>query len=329
MNRHEVLVELGYLEGYITSDKFVVVGDAARCIRGLTERTDLIQIDLMNPNDLDKLSEVNPELVPVTDDTGIRTVNLGTVAVRDISDCKPGCTYDKPKNTRYNCQRFDILSTEKLNLGYPYKPYTSVIGTFNSSGEYRRKVSGWVKKHLDLNYNTQSFVDMFISYMNKSSFNDHRDYWRVIDWLNSHIAKLRYIPDFSGLSFGLVVEARVGRFSIQVPYALSTDPERAMVYWPYKLDKFNQMDIIQKLDYVESLCSFIPFRIFQEDLSDSNSHLWSHFKKDDYTMRILKRYLDSLEHQPSDDVYYFIKHSMKHGYYLQRDLELSPKKAKK
>ena len=204
-------------------------------------------------------------------------------------------------------------------LPYPYEAYTKFNRSRKESfDKYKDKIYSWVENNTSSMDITKHIENAF-SYIEDSKINI-----AIKEWFYNHSDKLRYIGDFSGLDFGIQFEEEYEKTSIRFPMRI--DEEDKQLYPSYDENIFKSMQIISRLEWMYSNCEFIPFRIIYEDIYVNNyySHKFSHIKKNKYIMDLLKGYIENLNFQPKDDVYYFVMYN-KLGYYLKRDLDKSPK----
>lgn len=205
-------------------------------------------------------------------------------------------------------------------LPYPYEAYTKFNRQHTHGFDsYKNQIYGWVENNTS-SVDIKSRIDIAFSYVEDSEYNKD-----IKEWLLSHIDKLRYIGDFSGLDFGLQIMEEYERVSFRYPSHISE--EDIQLYQSYNENTFKEMNCINRLEWMYTYCEFIPFRIIYEDYYEDNcSHKFSHIKRDSYTMSKIKGYLENAKFQPRDEIYYFILFSPKtKSYYLKRDLCKSPK----
>lgn len=203
-------------------------------------------------------------------------------------------------------------------LPYPYEAYDhhcrSILRDFD---EYRNMIYGWVEKNT-FNVSTDFIIDKF------DKFGNIQTNQIVKLWVQEHPDKVRYIPDFSGLAFGICIDERVEKVYVRYPHI--SKEEDKVLYPDYDQEVFESMDITAKLDWMNEHCVFIPFRVLHEIIEvGGDSYKFSHIKNNNRMMQYLSEYLSKLDFQPKDDVYYYIC-ANKHGFvYLKRDLNMSPK----
>lgn len=207
-------------------------------------------------------------------------------------------------------------------LPYPFEAYKG-INKMESFNDYRKRIYDWVDKHTsNIDIEKENIEKMF-SLVEPSDQNN-----AAKQWMLKHIDKLRYIYDFSGLAFGIVINEKTEDVWITFPYYINEDDR--ILYPGYDEISFKSMNMVEKLEWMYTYCEFIPFCVAHEyiDLSSSSiSYKYSHIKRDYWAMKMLDTYLNDLKYQPSDNVYYFIKFNSKtRVWYLKRDLEKSPKR---
>lgn len=212
-----------------------------------------------------------------------------------------------------------MYNLEPYILPYPYEAYDEFNRMQNYIfEEYKNKIYSWVKKN-SWNYCKETLTVYIRSCDDDSEFNKD-----IQEWLFNHLDKIRYIFDFSGLSFGIQFEQRLNQFDIRYPIYIRENDKP--LYPSYDEKTFGYMGIIDKLEWMYDHCEFIPFRIIVEDLYDEYSHKFSHIKTNTDIMEKLVDYLVGLQYSPSDNVYYYICFdSKKKRWYLKRDLRMSPK----
>lgn len=215
------------------------------------------------------------------------------------------------------------LDLTRYVLPYPYEAYTEFKRRDKSFEDYKNKIFGWVEENT-----MQCDVAQYINSI-FSIFSENSEYYNSIKmWLLNHLDKIRYIGDFSGLAFGVQVDEENESVSVRRPGYMTEEDK--VLYPDYDEDLLNDMDIINKLEWLYKHCEFIPFCILHEDiwLPDA-SHKFSHIKRNKFVMNHLNNYLANSKFQPSDNVYYFLRFNSKTGgYYLKRDLDKSPKRTK-
>lgn len=206
-------------------------------------------------------------------------------------------------------------------LPYPYEPFDHYERNKRTFADYKKEIYAWVQRNVSSYDDTCYVMDQLLPDDCVSTVENDQ----VIDWMNQHISKVRYLSDFSGVSFGIVYNQEGERFEILYPNPDDCDKE---LLPDYNRDKFKDLCIIDKLEWLDAHCEeFIPFRVYYEDFDDDRSHKFSHIKKDSMTMSNLDSYLKDLEYPPRDEIYYSIHYSHRSNtWYLKRDLEKSPKK---
>lgn len=111
--------------------------------------------------------------------------------------------------------------SEVTHIPYPYNQYTAVNAScLNSSfDEFKKMIYGWVEEN---NLKNAGKIDFDYIFDENDMFNlDNQEKKKIRKWLNSHSDKIIYIPDFSGLEFGIVVDQRYLKFEIDRPSKIS------------------------------------------------------------------------------------------------------------
>lgn len=204
---------------------------------------------------------------------------------------------------------------EKIPL--PYTPYKYDFEKM-SFEQYRNMVYRWVEG------NTKYIADNDVKDFVASTLDLVPEYYHPeIEWLLTHLDKVRVMSDFSGLAFGIQIDEEGERFGINYPSPFSS---KLSLFEGYNPEEFSNLSMIGKMEWMYKHCEFIPFRIINENYFDyTKSHKYSHWKRDAGTMSRLKEFLANSTYPPSDRVFYFVKFSKERGWYLQRDFEKSPK----
>lgn len=214
-----------------------------------------------------------------------------------------------------------VMDLTQYILPYPYEAYNKYNRARKEFEIYKNTIYGWVMRNTS-SMSVSSHIDHAFSYIEKTNQNTS-----VKSWLLKHSDKLRYIGDFSGLEFGIIFDEESEKILIRFPSHIDTDD--IPLYPSYDENVFKDMDIVDKLEWMNTHCEFIPFRVIYEDIwsDDGISHKFSHIRRNVHAMNLLSNYLKNTKFQPNDSVYYFIYHDRKNSdYYLKRDLEKSPKK---
>ncbi|MBO5435374.1 hypothetical protein J6A31_06120 [bacterium] len=205
-------------------------------------------------------------------------------------------------------------------LPYPYEAYDHFHRSQESFKAYKDKIYNWVKKN----------TSVFSMKVNIAIAFDHipdTEYHRTIkEWFVANSDKLKCINDFSGLGFGVRFDERLEKISVKHPMYIKDEDN--VLYPSYDEAAFREMSLIDKLEWMKEHCEFIPFDTDCEyAIDDTVSHKFSHIKRDEQMMFMLKDYLDNIAFKPNDNVYYFIRYSCRtSSFYLERDLSLSPKR---
>lgn len=214
-------------------------------------------------------------------------------------------------------------------MPYPYEAYSILERRYRSFDDFKKIVYSWVNKNFKFNKNGEN-TDIIRNHI--SSIPDSEITIPIKEWLYNHITRIGYSYDFSGIDFGVILDFRLESIYMRHAHPFSeTDCE---LYPGYDYDSFSKMNILDQLEWLDSRSEFIPLKSLPEIFdSYSDSHKWSHIKKDKMSMDKLRDYLDKCDFYPSDNVYYYIRYNMNmktkvFEYYLERDLILSPRKNK-
>lgn len=206
-------------------------------------------------------------------------------------------------------------------LPYPYEAYTRFNRTREKFEEYKDKINGWVLSNTVLLPDMASYVKQSFSYVERNHMNRE-----VPNWILSHLDKIRYIGDFSGLDFGIVIDEE--KESVYIRFPSCIEEVDKPLYPDYDEVSFCNMGIIERLEWMNEHCDFIPFRVIHEDIciSGTHSHKFSHMQRNSCIMELLKPYLESSKYLPRGHIYYSIEYNtVSNQYYLKRDLDKSPK----
>lgn len=213
--------------------------------------------------------------------------------------------------------RNETMNIDPINLPLPYEAYDECRSISSTIEDYRNTLIGWKTKNQSKRP-IEDDINMMMDCAEKNPITIG-----IREWMLDHKDKIVYIYDFSGMRFGLWVEERTEQFYIHdLEYS---SREIRSLYPQYDPDHYLSLDVFGKLNWLYDNCEFIPIRLVCENVTDSDSHKWSHIKKDRYAMKLLDTYLDNVKYPPRDNTWYFIQFGT-YGYYLKRDTLRSPKK---
>ena len=315
MNANEVRAELQRLVGIISRDEYVIMDDAARCLKGFNKETDVISIYIAEPGVKDRLVNEGFEFEAV--DNKSICHSFAPIQIIDLTG-----KYDRLPEynilpTGHLCQRFDVV--QNPDLPFPCSNYKSMLmPSINSPGAYKKLVREWISRN-----QSKAPIDAHDINRMMNMLRDNEPSG-VREWMLSHIDKIRHMYDFSGLAFGIVIHERTEVFSIYCPGGDYNSNDNWFI-----MSEWAQLDLLGRLDWMYENCDFIPINIFVEHFYErGESHKWSHIKGNEFLMTSLESFLNGLEYPPKDDVYYYIKVNRNGDKYLKRDNDMSPKSSR-
>lgn len=201
-------------------------------------------------------------------------------------------------------------------LPYPYAAYT-MHNRSEDFSSYKDKIFGWVKENTS-STSIDRFAESAFPLLRKSDDNQ-----KIEQWILDHSDKIVVIPDFSGLAFGIQIMEAYEEIGVRFP--IEIDEQDKQLYPGYNEEEFKVMSTIERLDWMYGHCEFVPIRTIYEDIHDGYSHKFSHIKRDMFSMDLLKPYLENVQYQPNDNVYYYIEFNPRTAeHYLRRDHVSSP-----
>lgn len=213
---------------------------------------------------------------------------------------------------------------QKYILPIPYSPYDKYEQRIGFE-EYKERIYGWVNKDT-IKLNKEQKLQRLERYF--ECLHDSQDkYTSIYMLLIENIDKVEFLPDFSGVSFGITIDERFEQIYVNCAHL-----EYKELLPNFDVEQFKSMQIYKQVEWILENSEFLPIRCFYENIDtfyhiNHDSHMFSHIKKNEKVMEKLERYLEGRKYKPSDKAYYFIDYNPKtRSCFLIRDLVMSPRK---
>lgn len=317
MNKGEIcndLTEFCMHSGIIWIRDLIVLGDTARCLRGLINETDKISVAITDRNIKELLIDCDDVCrVKIDGKLVFKSKHYSSIEITDMTS-KYARVPQHSKVDNFNCQRFDVI--HNCDLPFPYLNYQNMRGPLvDNPAKYKKMVLGWINKNKSRHTIDAERIDSLLSVLRGNIPEGVRE------WMVDHADKLIEISDFSGLSFGIELHEREEALFIHCPLTDYNSNDDWYIY-----EDFKDQSLIGMLGWLYDNCEFVPIRIVHETFHDrGESHKWSHIKDNELLMESLGSFLAGLEYPPKDDVYYYIKINRNADEYLKRDNIKSPR----
>lgn len=236
--------------------------------------------------------------------------------------------FDEKHELGFNGHEFsELFSTEQTSLTdhilpYPYRQYTSIEQRYGDFKNHKKRVYNWAYGSTPIHGVDQRKLSAVLCEVYVWLYDEIDELGLIVDWCFNHIDKLKYMTDFSGVEFGIKFNLQDDSISIVYPTPF---PQDEKFYPGFNTNEFKKFSIIEKLNWMYEHCAFIPVRRICMCVDEGGSHKFKHIKTDLFVCKELSGYLNATQYQPNDNVYYHVWWNRKHGHYLKRDLNRSPK----